>query len=1542
MKRLLALLFVSLSLLLLTACNPKEVEIVFIENGGSQIENLKVVQESTIQAPTITKEGYTFDGWFEDETLNTPFKFDTVILRNMTLYAKWTINSYTITFDFGNGTDDYTFTANYGADIDFPEEPVKTGHEFGGWFIDEAATDDFQATKMQAENLTVYAYWIPIVYTVNFYLDSESETPSYTEEVSYGNDVLNPPTIPLVTGMNGAWSEDLTNITSDLEVYINYTKKVFTITFQDYEGNTYHTMNLEYGDEITPPSTPSREGHDFIGYYSPLLEQNIDLSTYTVESNLTLIDTYQIQTFTVKFFGGEDGSLLGSIQYIDYGSSANAPTSGYERSGYTFAGWDKDFDNVTSDLNVYAEYTINQYTLTLNGNGGVFSDDSSTLLITADYNELISATEIPVKDGFVFTGWYLDENFQEEIFFGTGIPMPLDGLTVYAQWVELVATTYTVSGKYYFEEQIISQDNLTLTNDFTSTGSIDYTPFINVLYDSDISPVREIEGYAFYKFVYDGNEYYDINQLLTITEDITVDVYYRRVILTVNFTEKVADVNQTTTYYVYYNESLDTIPIPTAISGMTVEWERQNFDNIKNNINVAAIAYDNSLQTIIFMSNGTIIYISTNLPGLNGIIDPHNVVLTADSPLWDIHQQGYRFLGWYIAGTDTLVSQNTIYFDDSYFTQNITTLEARWTKLDQLNTPTDINLEADTTEEEIIIEFTLNPTIVGELNIYPIEYIFILNGVEIQSSDVASDSLMNYLVQTGNDFTLTLTSDNPYYDLFKAILMSEEGGYSVLIPGTHTLQIIAIGDDYNVLDSDPSEVFEYNVKSIYEGIPESQTVKDYYIIEDFGSGTLRYIFYTNLTYQFSGLNFRIETGSNHITADGNILRTSSLPGEFRFTITDTEGSRTYEGLVVEDIRQFNFGSSYQNFLNQVNQTLEDNIFLKDTTDYPYYVGHKNNFYLDILMRNNNGEKIALQDVLLNYEFYLDGSETPLSPETLENYVTIDGNALDFSNLASGHSFKIVVEPKYEALMMNMSPLEYNIVVNDGHNAFTNAELKALFANLDVSQINIHRDIKAELYNNQLHADGTPRNYLANAANDYNNYGNVYFRIDGNTDNDQIAIEGNFMTIDGSDIAHINPEMDGMGTISYAQAFDIVSTQIGIFYYNVYQNTPVNNNRFTMNNLRVLGNTTTPSVNYGGTEEEIYNQERLMSQNSGGMLGVVIRNGKAELNNLIIGYTTIAVTTNAHGENSEQEPLLVDMDYLKIYDSWANSVYLWKGSGVKITNSDIGSSGGAAIHFEDVTPGSTGYSDPLLILDETNEINNWISGQEAWFKAYAMSSVALALKSNINNSVTPLGKTVIKVMENPVTGLETEMINLVFISLPMSGAVTYSNPNDSSSVISASEVAFDITDSAGQTVLERSWNFTEELWPINETVSIVDPRVSGGQFGFALGALSDTYAFLGMIQEIKTIYYTNYQVMMSDADAGNLAAIAGFYNLNATEALTVGGYVGAGYSVQEAVLAIKGSLDYAQPKFIEVIAPLSLTGAAGNVTVLIEVFNATEE
>jgi uncharacterized repeat protein (TIGR02543 family) len=2142
MKKIIFALLALVSLTLLIGCDTKEVTVSFVVNGGNAINDITVVQKSKINDPLATKDGYTFEGWYEDIELNNSFDLDSEILRNVTLYAKWSINSYSVTFISGNGSEDIVITDDYNTTIEVLDATERTGYVFGGWFLDEDGTDEFTSTRIPSEDTTLYAYWIQNQYTVNFYIDS-TQAPTYTEEVLYGDDVANAPAIPVVTGMDGVWDKAITNITNDTDVYVEYTKQVFDITFKDFEENIYSTITLEYGDSITTASTPTRLGHDFIGYYSPANEVNIDFSTYVVTEDLVLIDNFQIQTFSVKFFGGEDGALIGTVQYIDYSSGALAPTEGIDRNGYTFAGWDVAFNNVTADLNIYAEYTINQYTASFDANGGVYTDGSGIINVNQDYNSNVSVPEVPSREDYVFEGWYLDLSFENEVYFGTGIPLPVDGLTVYAKWFDLSTTSYTVSGNYYFEEEGIATDELshdgiftqtsfesytpftnvaynseisairdidgyefykyvyngqdffdqdqlttitqdetidvyyrrvvltvsfseevsgvtvttnhyihynnyliniptatpivghnfigfysqalernidlstytitedlalvsnyeiqtfsvkffggedglllgsvqtiaygssataptegldravytftgwdiafnnitsdlevhaeytinqynanfdanggvyadltdlitlnqdynsnltvpevptrtdftfagwytdlsyeheiyfgsgiplpadgltvyakwfdlsgtdytvsgtyyfeeegiatdglsldgiftqasyesytpfanviynsemspvrdiegyefykyvhngqdyfdeaqlltitqdetvdvyyrrvvltvsfseelsgetvttnyyvyyndhltnvptatpvtgydfisyyspvlevsidfssysitedlalvynfqiqtfsvkfyggeeglllgsiqtidygssataptegldravytftgwdiafnnvtsdldvhaeytinqynanfeanggvyidlsdlkTLTQDYNSnvtvpevptkagfvfegwyldlayenevyfstgipmpvngftvyakwqelvattytvsgtyffeeqgiatdglsldgiyliTSSESYTPFMNIVYDTEMSPVRDIEGYEFYKFEYDGQVYFDESQLLTITQDETVDVYYRRIILTVSFTEYVGSVNVTTIFYVYYNDSLDNVAEPQPVTGMTVSWERQNFDNIKSNLSVTAIQYDNSLQTVIFSSNGTIIYIATNESILGAAIDPHAIVLTADSPLWSIQQEGYRFLGWFIAGTDTQVTEGIVYYDDAFFSlDNITTVEARWAELSSLNEATDIVLAVDVNVDTITVDFTVLPTDIDGVDVYPTDFTFIINGVYIQSSDVSSDTLFNYISKSGNVFTLTLTEADPYYDFFKEILMSADDNYETLKPGTHTIQIVSIGDDVNTLSSNPSDVYQYDVKSIYDDIPESSTVKSYYIIEDFGNDTLRYIFYSNLTYQFTGLDFEIVEGSNHITADGNKLTTTDTPGDFTFTITDESGTRTYQGLVVKDIRQFSAGTSYQNYLTEINATTDDDLFLANTIDYPYYVGANNGFYLDILIRDNNGAKISLDDVLLTYDFYMNGSTVALDETTLEDYVSIVGNVMYFTSAAIDSSFRIVVEPKYEATLMNMNAVEYNVVINDGHNAFTNADLKALYSDLNVNLINVHRDITAELNSNQMYSDGSPINDFARPDNNYQDAGNVYYRVYSGVDNDQITLEGNFMTIDGSNLGYINPDQDGYGTIGYAQGFDIISTQIGIFYYNVYETTPVNNNVFTMNNLRVIGNTTTPSVNYAGTEEEIYNQERLMSQNSGGILGVVVRNGKADLNNLIIGYTVIGVTTNAYGENTSEEALIVDLDYVSIYDSWANSIYLYAGSGVSIDNSNIGSSGGAAIHFEDTHIGSTGYDDPILILTETNEINNWISGQESWFKAYAMSSIALGLKSSINSAVDPLGKTIIQMVQNPVSGLDTEMINLVFLSLPMDGAVTLSDPLDSTSYSGASEVAFDITDGTGNTVLERDWNFTDSP----------DPRIGGGQYGFALGSLSETSAFIQMITDIMVAAGG----AVDQATAGSLATIAAFYNLTAGESLQVAGYMGAGYSIPDAVIAVKGSLDYAQPQFIEVVAPLALTGAAGNATILIEMFNASDE
>ena len=78
--------------------------IVFNSNGGSAVNNLSVPYHGTATAPTVPiKIGYTFAGWYADSGLTTLFAFTTPITADITLYAKWTINNYTITSTAGIG-----------------------------------------------------------------------------------------------------------------------------------------------------------------------------------------------------------------------------------------------------------------------------------------------------------------------------------------------------------------------------------------------------------------------------------------------------------------------------------------------------------------------------------------------------------------------------------------------------------------------------------------------------------------------------------------------------------------------------------------------------------------------------------------------------------------------------------------------------------------------------------------------------------------------------------------------------------------------------------------------------------------------------------------------------------------------------------------------------------------------------------------------------------------------------------------------------------------------------------------------------------------------------------------------------------------------------------------------------------------------------------------------------------------------------------------------------------------------------------------------
>ena len=110
--------------------------------------------EAAIRPTEPKVNGFTFGGWYTDEncTDGNEYNFTAPVAANFTLYAKWTANSYTITFDTDGGSEVAPITQDYGTQITAPADPTREGYTFTGWDRDIPAT-------MPAHNMTVTAQW---------------------------------------------------------------------------------------------------------------------------------------------------------------------------------------------------------------------------------------------------------------------------------------------------------------------------------------------------------------------------------------------------------------------------------------------------------------------------------------------------------------------------------------------------------------------------------------------------------------------------------------------------------------------------------------------------------------------------------------------------------------------------------------------------------------------------------------------------------------------------------------------------------------------------------------------------------------------------------------------------------------------------------------------------------------------------------------------------------------------------------------------------------------------------------------------------------------------------------------------------------------------------------------------------------------------------------------------------------------------------------------------------------------------------------------
>ena len=207
----------------------------------------------------------------------------------------------------------------------------------------------------------------------------------------------------------GTVINDKTNIPNP-----NGTPVTVTYEYGKLDG-IYAKQIVQAGEKAIEPDVPSRQGYQFTDWY--LDDTKYDFNA-DVTGDMTLTAKWTANSYTITF-DTDGGSAIAPITQ-EYGTTIKARTAP-TNSGYTFAGWDRAFPSSMPAvyMTIKANWTVNQYTITFDTDGG-----STVAPITQDYGTAITAPEAPTKIGYTFAGWNPE------------IPatVPADNLTITAQW----------------------------------------------------------------------------------------------------------------------------------------------------------------------------------------------------------------------------------------------------------------------------------------------------------------------------------------------------------------------------------------------------------------------------------------------------------------------------------------------------------------------------------------------------------------------------------------------------------------------------------------------------------------------------------------------------------------------------------------------------------------------------------------------------------------------------------------------------------------------------------------------------------------------------------------------------------------------------------------------------------------------------------------------------------------------------------------------------------------------------------------------------
>ena len=383
--------------------NGKPVTVIYAYGalGGTYAKQIVQTGEKAIEPDVPSRQGYQFTDWYLD---NTKYDFNTAVTKDMTLTAKWTVNSYTITFDTDGGSAIDPITQGYGTTIKAPTAPTKTGYTFMGWNPALPAT-------MPAGDMTITAQWRINRYTVTFDTDGGSEVAPITQDYGtaitapadptrggytfIGWDKAIPATMPAgdmtITAQwkdsekptgeikisKNSWKSFLNNITFGL--FFKDTQTV-TINATDNSGTVFVSYLVTHQDL----SEAELQSLVFSGYQEPFhIDPNGEYIVYAMLADASLNITYL----------RSDRITLDNVQ----------PVIGGIENGKTYC----EAQTVTINEKYVDTVTVNGAAVTLNENGGftLTPANGGQRIVVTDKAGNTAEMTVTVNDGHTYGDW---------------------------------------------------------------------------------------------------------------------------------------------------------------------------------------------------------------------------------------------------------------------------------------------------------------------------------------------------------------------------------------------------------------------------------------------------------------------------------------------------------------------------------------------------------------------------------------------------------------------------------------------------------------------------------------------------------------------------------------------------------------------------------------------------------------------------------------------------------------------------------------------------------------------------------------------------------------------------------------------------------------------------------------------------------------------------------------------------------------------------------------------------------------------------------